>query len=97
MYVATPAKNNGESAAAARSWGQRRGVAALGWVRNTQAGAATGPAAPKTTTAGECGRSGMFLLCLHVSREEGNIRLSSRRYENDAFQEGTLRAFTTTA
>ena len=61
MYVATPAKNNGESAAAARSWGQRRGVAALGWVRNTQAGAATGPAAPKTTTAGECRRSGNVL------------------------------------
>ena len=67
MYVAKPAKKNGGSAAAARSWGQRRGVAALGWVRNTQAGAATGPAAPKTTTRGECRRSGMFWLCLHVA------------------------------
>ena len=36
MYVAKPAKKNGGSAAAARSWGQRRGVAALGWVRNTR-------------------------------------------------------------
>ena len=35
MYVAKPAKKNGGSAAAARSWGQRRGVAALGWVRMT--------------------------------------------------------------
>ena len=70
MYVAKPAQKNGGSAAAARSWGQRRGVAALGWVRNTQAGAATGPAAPKTTTRGECRRSGMFWLCLHVARGE---------------------------
>ena len=62
MYVAKPAQKNGGSAAAARSWGQRRGVAALGWVRNTQAGAATGPAAPKTTTGGECGRSGNVLV-----------------------------------
>ena len=46
MYVATPAKNNGESAAAARSWGQRRGVAAPGWERNTLVGAGTAPAAP---------------------------------------------------
>ena len=61
MYVAKPATKNGGSAAAARSWGQRRGVAALGWVRNTQAGAATGPAAPKTTTGGECRRSGNVL------------------------------------
>ena len=62
MYVAKPAKKNGGSAAAARSWGQRRGVAALEWVRNTQAGAATGPAAPKTTTGGECGRPRHCLL-----------------------------------
>ena len=68
MYVATPAKNNGESAAAARSWGQRRGVAALGWVRNTRVVERTAPGAPERMPGGECGRSGMFLLCLHVSR-----------------------------
>ena len=46
MYVAQPAKKNGGSAAVARSWGQRRGVAAPGWVRNTLVGAGTAPAAP---------------------------------------------------
>ena len=70
MYVAKPAKKNGGSAAAARSWGQRRGVAALGWVRNTRVGERTARGAPKTTTGGECRRSGMFWLCLHVASWE---------------------------
>ena len=62
MYVATPAKRSGESAAAARSWGQRRGVAALGWVRNTRLGAGTGLGAPKTTTGCQHGRPRHCLL-----------------------------------
>ena len=68
MYVAKPANKNGGSAAAARSWGQRRGVAALGWVRNTRVVERTAPGAPERMPGGECGRSGMFLLTTRIQR-----------------------------
>ena len=81
MYAVQPAKKNGSSAAAARSWGQRRGVAALGWVRNTRVVERTAPGAPERMPGGECGRSGMFLLWLHVSREEGSDRVLNSTFE----------------
>ena len=56
MYAVQPAKKNGESAAAARSWGQRRGVAALGWVRNTRVVERTAPGAPERMP-GVCARA----------------------------------------